>query len=81
MEEDVIIGEDDWAPIPPIRSYKMVMVPPEKYATLKSITEEIVNRSWFSADWPMECKICGEVYPNHYEFCLVLKAKKVLEEV
>jgi hypothetical protein len=29
----------------------------------------------------MECKLCGERYPSHYDFCLVLRAKKVLEEI
>jgi len=71
---------DEYIPMPPIRSYKMVMVPPEKYEALKSIAEEVSKRNWFNGDWPMECKLCGQVYPDHYDFCLVAKAKKALEE-
>jgi hypothetical protein len=72
--------EDEWYPIPPIKSYEMTMVTPEKYVALKSIAEEVAKRNWFEADWPMDCKICGSSHPNHYDFCLVVKAKKALEE-
>ena len=71
--------EDDF--ILPRKNYKMIMVPPEKYKELKSIIEEVSKRSWFKSDWPMKCKLCGQIYPDHHDFCLVVKTKKVLEEL
>ena len=76
-EEDFDISQ---IKMPPIRSYKMVMVNPKIFSDLKSIVEEVAEGDWYSADWPMNCSICGATYEEgHYDFCLAKRTKEVLE--
>lgn len=76
--------EEDWdlpAEMPPVSTFKIMMVPPEHYSEILSIVKEVAEKHWWSADWPMNCRLCDAPYGEHEIFCLAKRAREVLEGI